>query len=82
MEESRALIAFNGKGIRRSWHNDEWWFVLEDVVFALTDSSDTKQYINKMRQRDSALSEVRVQIAHTLKFLAERKRKNWLELPA
>jgi len=39
---------------------------LEDIVSALTDSKDPKQYINKMRQRDEPLSEGWVQIVHTL----------------
>jgi DNA-damage-inducible protein D len=62
----RALVAFQGKKIRRTWHNDEWWFVVEDIVQALTDSADPKQYISKMRQRDEQLSQGWVQIVHTL----------------
>jgi prophage antirepressor-like protein len=50
------LAVFEGKNIRKVWFNDEWWFVLEDIIYALTDSSDVKQYINKMRQRDEELS--------------------------
>ncbi len=52
-----ALVVFEGKNIRKTWHNDEWWFVIEDIVSILTDSSDPKQYINKMRQRDEQLSQ-------------------------
>src|SRR3989344_833157 len=51
-----ALIVFQGKNIRRTWHNDEWWFSIFDIISALTDSSDPKQYIKKMRQRDPFLS--------------------------
>ncbi|MEK6937972.1 MAG: Bro-N domain-containing protein [Nanoarchaeota archaeon] len=61
-----ALAVFEGKKIRKTWHNNEWWFVIEDVVQALTDSNDPKQYINKMRQRDEILSQGWVQIVHTL----------------
>jgi DNA-damage-inducible protein D len=39
---------------------------LEDVVVVLTDSSDAKQYVNKMKQRDPLLAEGWVQIVHTL----------------
>ncbi len=60
------LVVFQGQKIRRIWHNEEWWFVVEDVISALTDSSDPKQYINKMRQRDEQLSQGWVQIVHTL----------------
>lgn len=41
--------------IRRTWHNEEWWFALSDVVAVLTDSADPRQYIKKMRSRDAAL---------------------------
>jgi DNA-damage-inducible protein D len=66
MGSHNALVVFQDKKIRRTWFNDEWWFVVEDVVTALTDSSDQKQYINKMRQRDEELSKGWVQIVHTL----------------
>ena len=66
MEIRTALAVFEGKHIRRIWHGEEWWFVVEDVIAALTDSNDPKQYINKMRQRDEILSQGRVQIVHTI----------------
>lgn len=52
MDSKEALVVFEGKKIRRTWNNDEWWFVLEDIVYILTDSSDPKQYIQKLKQRD------------------------------
>lgn len=66
MTENNTLAVFQGKNIRRVWHNEEWWFVLEDVVLALINSTDIKQYINKMKQRDEELSKGWVQIVHTL----------------
>jgi DNA-damage-inducible protein D len=39
------LVVFKGKEIRRTLHNNEWWFVVEDVVSALIESKDPKQYI-------------------------------------
>jgi hypothetical protein len=50
------LVVFKGKEIRRILHNNEWWFAVADVVEALTDSADPRQYIKKMRQRDSELN--------------------------
>lgn len=50
------LVVFKKKSIRRTLHNNEWWFVVSDVVEALTDSRDTKSYIQKMRSRDEELS--------------------------
>ncbi len=50
------LAIFKGKEIRRTLHNNEWWFSIANVVEALTDSSDPRQYIKKMRQRDPELN--------------------------
>jgi hypothetical protein len=35
--ETRIAL-FQRKEIRRTIHNDEWWFVITDVIAALTDS--------------------------------------------
>jgi prophage antirepressor-like protein len=64
--ETTKIAVFRGQGIRRAIHNNEWWFVVEDVVSALTDSKDPKQYINRMRKRDPQLVEGWVQFVHTL----------------
>ena len=66
MDPDKALVVFQGKKIRRIWHNNEWWFVVEDVIVILTDSKDAKQYIQKMKQRDEELAKGWVQIVHTL----------------
>ena len=60
------LVVFKKKEIRRMLHNDEWWFVVEDIVLALIDSKDPKQYIQRMKQRDPELGKGWVQIVHTL----------------
>lgn len=60
------LVVFQSKEIRRTMHNNEWWFVVEDVVLALIDSKDPKQYIQRMKQRDPELGKGWVQIVHTL----------------
>ena len=48
---------FQDKKIRSAWNETEnqWYFSVYDVVEALTDSKDPKQYIKKMRLRDLAL---------------------------
>jgi methylphosphotriester-DNA--protein-cysteine methyltransferase len=65
------IAVFKGKGIRKTLHNDEWWFAIEDVVLALIDSKDPKQYIQKMKQRDPELGKGWVQIVHTLSIETE-----------
>ncbi|MBS3124286.1 hypothetical protein J4437_06695 [Candidatus Woesearchaeota archaeon] len=68
MDLNKGLVIFQGKNVRRTWFNDEWWFVVEDIIFVLTDSKDPKQYVNKMRQRDEELSKGWVQFVHTIHF--------------
>ena len=60
------LAVFKGKKIRRILHNNEWWFVITDVVSALTDSIDPAGYIKDMRRRDEELSKGWGQIATPL----------------
>lgn len=69
--ESTKIVLFKGRQIRKTIFENEWWFVVEDVVFALTDSSDPKQYIKRMRQRDPELRQGWVQIVHTLEVTTE-----------
>lgn len=57
IDTNHHMIVFKGKNIRRVLHNDEWWFVVKDIVEALIDTSNSTDYIKKMRVRDSALSE-------------------------
>ena len=64
METKIAL--FQHKEIRKTLHEKEWWFVIEDVVLALIESRDPKQYIQRMKQRDPELGKGWVQIVHTL----------------
>jgi DNA-damage-inducible protein D len=66
MKEETHLALFNGKEIRRTWFAERWWFVVEDIIRALTDSNDPKQYIQRIKQRDEILAEGWVQIVHTL----------------
>lgn len=50
------IAIFKGKQIRKTIHNNEWWFSVADVIEILTDSADVRQYIKKMRSRDSELN--------------------------
>ena len=48
---------FQDRKIRSVWNEeeDQWYFSIEDIVAALTDSADPKQYIKRMRSRDTQL---------------------------
>ncbi len=48
---------FEGKRIRKTLHEDEWWFVIVDVVAVLTDSANPVGYFRDMRRRDPSLAE-------------------------
>lgn len=50
------IAIFRKREIRKTIHNNEWWFVVNDVVLALTDSPNVQDYIKKMRKRDNELS--------------------------
>jgi DNA-damage-inducible protein D len=66
-DSSETKIAiFKGKEIRKTIHENEWWFVIEDVVAVLTDSVQPSGYIKDMRRRDPELSKGWGQIATPL----------------
>src|SRR3990172_8532009 len=52
------LAVFKGKKIRRTLHNNEWWFVINDVIETLTDSNDPAQYFKRLKQRDEELAKL------------------------
>lgn len=60
MGTHQALKVFEDKRIRTFWNDTEekWYFSIADVVSALTDSQDVKQYIKRLRARDKELGSV------------------------
>lgn len=50
MDETK-LALFRGKGIRRVLFEKEWWFSVVDVVEALTESLNARDYWSKMKIR-------------------------------
>jgi len=59
--DSAKIALFKGKTIRKTLHNGEWWFVVNDIIEALTDSSDPAQYFKKMKKRDEELAQLLAQ---------------------
>jgi DNA-damage-inducible protein D len=53
----KRIALFQRRQIRRVIHNNEWWFVITDIVSALTDSVNPSDYLKKLRTRDAAFSE-------------------------
>ena len=58
MDENNSIQLFEDKKIRTAWdeEKEEWYFSVQDVVAILSESTDPKQYIKKMRTRDPQLS--------------------------
>ena len=45
------LAVFQGKGIRRTWHDEEWWFSVVDVVCVLTETSRARKYWSELKMK-------------------------------
>jgi hypothetical protein len=64
------IAVFQEQTIRRTWHNDEWWFSVVDVCGVLTDSPDAGAYWRKLKQRLNAEGSEVVTFCHGLKLTA------------
>ena len=72
MEQTNALVVFQDKKIRRIWHNNEWYFSIIDVIRALTDSVDAKDYWYRIKQREQESSGIELStFCRQLKLPAE-----------
>jgi hypothetical protein len=47
--ETTKIAVFKGKQVRKTLHNNEWWFSITDVVEALTDSERPRKYWNDLK---------------------------------
>ena len=73
-EKTDKIALFEGKRIRKTLHEGQWWFVIVDVIAALTDSANPSGYLKDMRRRDPYLSEAfqgggQIATPLTLKFV-------------
>lgn len=73
MSDIEKMQVFEGRKIRSLWREEDesWYFVIEDIISALTDSQDPKQYIKRMKLRDAELSKGWVQIVPLLSVKTE-----------
>ena len=53
-----AIQLFEGKNVRIAWdaEQEKYYFSIADIVEVLTDSTDVKQYVKRMRARDPELN--------------------------
>ena len=56
MKQNNSILLFQEKQIRRILHNEEWYFVIIDVVQVLTDSVNPTDYLKKLRKRDPEIN--------------------------
>ena len=68
MSEIEKIRLFDNQKIRTVWveEEEEWYFSVKDVVTILTETTNAKDYISKMRRRDEELSKGWGQIVHPL----------------
>lgn len=53
-----TLIPFEGKNIRKIWHEEQWYFSVVDAIGILTDSPTPRKYWNTLKSREPQLSSV------------------------
>ena len=71
-EESTHISIFDGKTIRRKLVEDKWFFSVVDVVGALTDSENPRNYWNMLKAREKETSEIELSTnCVQLKLIAE-----------
>lgn len=64
----KSIVLFDDAPVRRVWVEEEerWYFVINDVIKVLAESSDPAGYIKDMRRRDKGIAEGWGQIATLL----------------
>ncbi len=55
-DELEKIALFRNRAIRKQLYSGEWWFVINDVVAALAETTDQSDYLKKMRARDAELA--------------------------
>lgn len=46
-----SIAVFRGKEIRKTLHNNEWWFSIVDVIEVLTGSERPRRYWNDLKKK-------------------------------
>jgi len=78
MEDNFAIQLFEGKKVRIVWDEEQekYYFAVADIVQMLTDSADVKQYIKKLRARDTELDSVWGTICTPHQFVSTDAKKH------
>ncbi len=49
--QQMKIDLFKGKEIRKTWHENEWWFSIVDIVGVLTDSERPSKYWSDLKKK-------------------------------
>ena len=60
--ENAQLLPFEGKEIRKVWHDEQWYFSIVDVIEVLTDSPKSSNYWNMLKKREPQVSTICVKL--------------------
>ncbi len=58
LDKTSKIAVFKGKKVRKIVYQNEWWFSINDIIEALTDSINPAQYFKRLRQRDIELNKL------------------------
>ena len=50
-EPANHIVIFQETAIRRTWHNEEWWFSVIDVVGVLSESANSNRYWSDLKRK-------------------------------
>lgn len=53
--QTTKIALFDGRKIRKTLFQKEWWFSVSDIIEILTNTTNVRDYIKKIRKRDKEL---------------------------
>lgn len=71
----KVLVPFEGKEIRKVWHDDQWYFSVIDVIEVLTDSTTPRRYWTDLKRKEEKGSGQLYDFVVQLKLTATDGRK-------
>ena len=66
------IAVFKGKKVRKTIHNNEWWFSVIDVVEVLTESERPRKYWNDLKKK--LISEGYIEVSEKIGQLKQQHR--------
>jgi prophage antirepressor-like protein len=67
--KENAIAPFEGKEIRKIWHDEQWYFSVVDVIGVLTDSSQPSRYWADLKKRSEKESNQSFDFCERLKLI-------------